>query len=131
VVVVVEMLTGCGVEVVVVAVAVAVVVVVAVAVAVVVVVVVAVAVAVGLDTRIQQRTPRLRLLAPSTPVESGAGGSFLITSPSRDFGLGIAASIYSVPANGMKRSNPESCVSIASVVRDDDILRLWSLIFSL
>ncbi len=75
----------------------------------VVVVVVAVAVAVGVGgaTRIQHRTPRLRLRAPSTPTCKGDGGSFLLTFSRRIFVL-LA---YSSPSCGMNRSNPESGVA--------------------
>ena len=80
----------------------------------------ALVVVVALDTRIQQRTPRLRPLAPSTPTCKGAGGLLFITSERR-----ILVSIYSVPLRGMKRSNPESGVA------DAIILRLWSSAFCL
>jgi len=72
----------------------------------VVVVVVAVAVGVGGATRIQQRTPRLRLRAPSTPTCKGDGGSFLLTFSRRRLALA-----YSSPSCGMNRSNPESGVA--------------------
>ena len=73
---------------------------------VVVVVAVAVAVAVGGATRIQHRTPRLRLRAPSTPTCNGVGGSFLLTFSQRRLALA-----YSSPSCGMNRSNPESGVA--------------------
>ena len=62
---------------------------------------------VGGATRIQQRTPRLRLRAPSTPTCKGAGGSFLLTFSRRIFVL-LA---YSSPSCGINRSNPESGVA--------------------
>ncbi len=68
---------------------------------------VAVAVGVGGATRIQHRTPRLRLRAPSTPTCKGAGGSFLLTFSRRIFVLFA----YSSPSCGMNRSNPESGVA--------------------
>ncbi len=71
-----------------------------------VVVVVVVPVGVGCATRMQQRTPRLRLRAPSTPTCKGAGGSFLLTFSRRRFALS-----YSSPSCGMNRSNPESGVA--------------------
>jgi len=81
---------------------------------VIVVVVVVVAVPVGVPvgvevggaTRMQQRTPRLRLRAPSTPTCKGAGGSFLLT-----FSRRMLALSYSSPSCGMNRSNPESGVA--------------------
>lgn len=72
----------------------------------VVVVVVAVPVGVGCATRMQHRTPRLRLRAPSTPTCKGAGGSFLLTFSRRRFALS-----YSSPSCGMNRSKPESGVA--------------------
>jgi len=53
----------------------------------------------------QQRTPRLRARAPSTPTCNGAGGSFFMSVRM------IFESMYSVPENGMNRSNPESGVA--------------------
>ena len=61
---------------------------------------------VGGATRMQQRTPRLRLRAPSTPTCKGAGGSFLLTFSRRRFALS-----YSSPSCGMNRSKPESGVA--------------------
>ncbi len=72
----------------------------------VVVVVVVVPVGVGCATRMQHRTPRLRLRAPSTPTCKGAGGSFLLTFSRRRLELS-----YSSPSCGMNRSKPESGVS--------------------
>lgn len=69
-------------------------------------VVVVVVVPVGCATRIQHRTPRLRLRAPSTPTCKGAGGSFLLTFSRRRFALS-----YSSPSCGMNRSKPESGVA--------------------
>lgn len=77
---------------------------------VVVVVVTALVVVVGLDTRIQQRTPRLRLRAPSTPTCKGAGGLLFITSDRK-----ILASAYSTPLRGMKISKPESGVTSVAI----------------
>lgn len=51
------------------------------------VVVVVVVVEVGGATRMQQRTPRLRLRAPSTPTCKGNGGSFLLTFSRRMLAL--------------------------------------------
>ena len=89
---------------------------------VVVIVVVVVVVVIGLATRIQQRTPRLRPLAPSTPTcnGNGCGGLLFITSERI-----MLVSAYSTPLRGMKRSNPESGVTAVS------IFWLWSLIFCL
>lgn len=79
----------------------------------VVVVVVVVIVAAGDwgETRMQHRRPRLRARAPSTPTCNGAGGSLFFTSVRM-----ILESMYSVPENGMKRSNPESGVTVAGLV---------------
>lgn len=96
------MLTGCGVA--------AVVAVGAVVVVVVVVVTALIGVADELDTRIQQRTPKLRPLAPSTPTCKGAGGLLFITSERK-----ILASAYSTPLRGMKRSKPESGVTAVAI----------------
>jgi len=76
---------------------------------VVVVVVVGVGVGVGVGgvTRMQQRTPRLRARAPSTPTCKGSGGSFLLT-----FSRRILAFSYSLPSCGVNRSNPESGVAM-------------------
>ncbi len=75
-----------------------------------------------LATRIQQRTPKLRPLAPSTPTPTckGAGGLLFITSERK-----MLASAYSTPLRGMKRSKPESGVTAVA------IFWLWSLIFCL
>ena len=62
------------------------------------------------ETRIQHRRPRLRARAPSTPTCNGAGGSLFFTSVRM-----ILESMYSVPENGMKRSNPESGVDVAGL----------------
>jgi len=79
---------------------------------VVVVVVTALVVVVGLDKRIQQRTPRLRLRAPSTPTPTckGASGLLFITSDRK-----ILASAYSTPLRGMKISKPESGVTAVAI----------------
>jgi hypothetical protein len=76
------------------------------------VVVVVVIVAVGDcgETRIQHRIPRLRARAPSTPTCNGAGVSLFFISMCM-----ILESMYSVPENGMKRSNPESGVAVAGL----------------
>lgn len=76
----------------------------------------------GFDTRIQQRTPKLRPLAPSTPTCNGNGcGRLLFITSERK----MLASAYSTPLRGMKRSKPES--GVTAVV----IFWLWSLIFCL
>jgi hypothetical protein len=62
------------------------------------------------ETRIQHRRPRLRARAPSTPTCNGAGGSLFFTSVRM-----ILESMYSVPENGIKRSNPESGVDVAGL----------------
>ena len=62
---------------------------------------------VGGVTRMQQRTPRLRARAPSTPTCKGAGGSFLLT-----FSRRMLAFSYSLPSCGVNRSNPESGVAM-------------------
>ena len=57
------------------------------------------------STRIQHRTPKLRLRAPSTPTCNGCGsGGVLFLSSERRM-LGVS---YSSPLFGIKRSNPES-----------------------
>jgi len=56
-----------------------------------VVVVVVVPVGVGCATRMQHRTPRLRLRAPSTPTCKGAGGSFLLTFSRRRLELSYSS----------------------------------------
>ena len=71
-----------------------------------VVVVVAVAVAVA-ATRIQHRTPRLRLRAPSTPAELVIPG-FVIYCRERRLSTPYP---YSVPSFGIKRSKPESGIA--------------------
>ena len=63
---------------------------------------VAVAAAVA-STRIQHRTPKLRLRAPSTPTCNGSGGVLFLSS--EQIMLGVS---YSSPLFGIKRSNPES-----------------------
>ena len=68
--------------------------------------VVVVVVAVGCATRMQQRTPRLRPRAPSTPTSKGNGGSFFFISEREMIEVS-----YSVPSCGMNRSNPESGVA--------------------
>ena len=79
---------------------------------VVVVVVVTALVVVGIDTRIQQRTPRLSPLAPSTPTCKGGGcGRLLFITSERK----ILASAYSTPLRGMKRSKPESGVTAVAI----------------
>jgi len=67
-------------------------------------VVVAAAVAAAVaSTRIQHRTPKLRLRAPSTPTCNGSGGVLFLSS--EQIMLGVS---YSSPLFGIKRSNPES-----------------------
>lgn len=75
-----------------------------------------------LDTRIQQRTPKLRPLAPSTPTCNGKGCGRLLFITSERIML---VSAYSTPLRGMKRSKPESGVTEVA------IFLLWSLIFCL
>ena len=77
----------------------------------VVVVVVVVVVGVRGATRMQQRTPRLRARAPSTPTCKGNGGSFFLT-----FSRRMLALSYSSPSCGINRSNPESGVAAVGLV---------------
>jgi hypothetical protein len=65
-------------------------------------------VAVAAATRIQHRTPRLRLRAPSTPAELVIPG-FVMYCRERRLSTPYP---YSVPSFGMKRSNPESGVAV-------------------
>jgi len=58
----------------------------------------------------QHRRPRLSARAPSTPTCNGAGGSLFFISVRM-----ILESMYSVPENGMNRSNPESGVAVAGL----------------
>ncbi len=101
VMVVVEMLTGCGAVTSVVADA-------SDAVSRIVVVVDVDDVAVAAATRIQHRTPRLRLRAPSTPAELVIPG-FVMYCRERRLSTPYP---YSVPSFGMKRSKPESGVAV-------------------
>ena len=80
---------------------------------VVVVVVVPVGVEVGGATRMQQRTPRLRLRAPSTPTCKGKGSGGLLFLSSERRMLGVS---YSSPSFGIKRSNPESGLAVVGKV---------------
>ena len=64
-------------------------------------------------TRMQQRTPRLRLRAPSTPTCKGNGGSFFLTFSRRMLALALS---YSSPSCGINRSNPESGVAAVGLV---------------
>jgi len=70
-------------------------------------VVVVVGVGVGGATRMQQRTPRLRARAPSTPTCKGDGGSLFLTCELRRLAFS-----YSLPSYGMNKSNPESGVAM-------------------
>ena len=57
------------------------------------------------STRIQHRTPKLRLRAPSTPTCKGKGSGGLLFLSSERRMLGVS---YSSQSFGIKRSNPES-----------------------